>query len=60
MIPYVFHFLKIIFGGERQTLEGFYELQTQTGGTLSTVHHSYVTLAVEAFSLIKNEKTVKA
>lgn len=48
------------FGEERQTLEGFYELQTKTGGTLSTVRHSYVTLAFEAFSLIKNENTVKA
>lgn len=60
MIPYVFFFLKNYFGGERQTLEGFYELQTKTGGTLSTVCHSYVTLAIEAFSLIKNETTVKA
>lgn len=48
------------FGEERQTLEGFYELQTKTGGTLSTARHSYVTLAIEAFSPIKNENTFKA
>lgn len=57
-IPYVF--LKNYFGGERQTLVCFQELPIKTGGTLATVHHSYVTLAVEAFNLIKNENTVKA